>query len=254
MIQAQARNKLNQDDFQFIVTALRRQGEKDSTILQLLADEEMRDALLDHPRLLEFLFAFRQTTSISPFLYFYVLVRHALREFKIDDRAVADYIANLLAEFGQGHRMHRLDRHAAKEYKYLVDLMAELLDADSEQTFHVQSHLGNYSLFLTGIFPDRVYHRAKYHPPAPDFSYYEQVGSANFQRASQHPVAEKYRLSDILYLLGQQFRQVRLALNHVADSFLHLDRNSGATDRVIRRLDNFREKRELDFLNTDDAD
>lgn len=247
MIQAQARNQLKPDDFQFIVAALRRQGEKDSTILQLLADEEIRDAMLDHPKLLEFLLAFRQTTSISPFLYFYILVRHALREFKIDDRAVADYVATVLAEFGHGNRMHRLDRHAAAEYKYLVDLMAELLDADSEQTFQVQSHLGNYALFVTGIFPDHVYHRAKYHPPAPDFNYYEQVGSANYQRASQHHIAAKYHLSDILYVLGQQFRQVRLALNHLADSFLHLDRNPGATDRVIRRLDHFREKRELDL-------
>ncbi|MDZ7364166.1 MAG: hypothetical protein ONB46_26160 [candidate division KSB1 bacterium] len=247
MIQAQARNKLNQDDLQFIVTALRRQGEKDSTILQLLADAEMRDAMLDHPRLLEYLLEVRQTTSISPFLYFYVLVRHALREFKIDDRAVSDYVASLLAEFGQGNRMHRIDRKAANEYKYLVDLMAELLDANSEQTFYVQSHLGNYALFMTGIFPDHVYHRAKYHPPSPDFSYYEQVGSVNFQRASQHRIAEKYCLADILDLLGQQFRQVRLALNHLTDSFLHLDRHAGATDRVMRRLDNFREKRELDL-------
>ena len=247
MIQAQARNKLNQDDMQFIVMALRRQGEKDSTILNLLADDDTRDALLDHPRLREFLLAFRQTTAISPFLYFYIIVRHALREFKIDDRAVADYLANLLTEFGKGNRMHRVDRHTTKEYQYLVDLMADLLDANSEQTFQVQSHLGNYALFVTGIFPDHVYHRAKYHPPSPSFSYYEQVGSANYQRASQHHIAQKYRLSDILYLLGQQFRQVRLALNHIADSFLHLDRNPGATDRVIRRLENFREQRELDL-------
>ena len=247
MIQAQARNKLNQDDMQFIVMALRRQGEKDSTILNLLADDDTRDALLDHPRLREFLLAFRQTTAISPFLYFYIIVRHALREFKIDDRAVAEYLANLLTEFGKGNRMHRVDRHTTKEYQYLVDLMADLLDANSEQTFQVQSHLGNYALFVTGIFPDHVYHRAKYHPPSPNFSYYEQVGSANYQRASQHHIAQKYRLSDILYLLGQQFRQVRLALNHIADSFLHLDRNPGATDRVIRRLENFREQRELDL-------
>lgn len=245
MIQAQARNKLNQDDLQFVVTALRRQGEKDSTILHLLQDDDMRDAMLDHPRLLEFLLAFRQATAISPFLYFYIIVRHALREFKIDDRAVADYLANLLTEFGKGNRMHRVDRYATKEYKYLVDLMADLLDANSEQTFQVQSHLGNYALFVTGIFPDHVYHRAKYHPPSPDCSYYEQVGSANYQRASQHHIAQKYRLSDILDLLGQQFRQVRLALNHIADSFLYLDRHPGATDRVARRLENFREKREL---------
>jgi hypothetical protein len=247
MIQAHARQKLSQDDFQFIVTALHRQGEKEATIFKLLADSEMRDAMLDHPKLVESLVEVRQTTSISPFLYFYVLARHALREFRIDDRAVADYVASLLAEFGKAGRMHRVDPNAAKEYKYLVDLMAELLDADSEQTFHIQSHLGNYALFMAGIFPDNIYHRAKYHPPSPDLSYYEQVGSANFQRASQHTIAEKFRLADILEVLGRQFRHVRLALNHLADSFFHLDRNPGTSDRVVRRLDNFVEKRKLDL-------
>lgn len=245
MVQAHARQKLNQDDLQFIVTALRRQGEKEATIFKLLADAEMRDALLDHPRLLERLTELRQTTSISPFLYFYVLVRHTLREFRIDDRAVADYTASLLAEFGKGNRMHRVDAHATQEYKYLVDLVADLLNANSEQTFYLQSHLGNYALFLTGIFPDHVYHRAKYHPPSPDFNYYEQVGSANYQRASQHDIAEKFQLTDILEVLGRQFRPVRLALNQVADSFLHLDHKTGATDRVLRRLDHFVEKRKL---------
>jgi hypothetical protein len=247
MIQAHARQKLNQDDFQFIVTALRRQGESEATILKLLADAEMRDAILDHPKLIAYLVELKQTTSISPFLYFYILVRHALREFRIDDRAVADYVASMLAEFGKTGRMHRVDHHATKEYKYLVDLMADLIDADSEQTFYIQSHLGNYALFVTGIFPDHVYHRAKYHPPSPDFSYYEQVGSANYQRASQHTIAEKFCLADVLEVLGSQFRHVRLALNHLADTFFHLDRNAGASDRVMRRLDGFVEKRGLDL-------
>jgi len=52
-------------------------------------------------------------------------------------------------------------------------------------------------------------------------------------------MAERYRLSGILDLLGREFRNVRLALNHLADNYLQLDRNPGATDKVMRRVDHF---------------
>jgi hypothetical protein len=52
-------------------------------------------------------------------------------------------------------------------------------------------------------------------------------------------MAERYRLSEILELLGRRFQQVRLALNHMADNYLHLDRQPGATDKVMRRVDQF---------------
>lgn len=244
MISAYGRGKLRQEDLQFIITSLCREGEKEATLLKLLADPDTRDAMLDHPRLLACLLEKQRTASLSLFLYFYILVRQALKTYNIDDRAVSDYVAGLLAEFARGNRAYRVDSHSAKEYRYLVDIMQDLLEANSEQTFHLRSHLGNYALFLTGLFPDFVYHRVKYHPPSPDFSYYEQVGSNNFHLAAQHAMAERYRLSEILELLGRRFQQVRLALNHMADRFLHMDRNPGATDKVMRRVDHFIDTRQ----------
>jgi len=117
--------------------------------------------------------------------------------------------------------------------------MNDLLEVSSEETFYLRSHLGNYALFLTGIFPDYVYHRSKYHPPSPDFSYYEQVGSSNYQLAAQHTMAERFQLSEILELLAGRFKEVRLALNYLVDNFLHLDRNQNTMDRVLRRVDAF---------------
>jgi hypothetical protein len=239
MIKGQARIKLHAEDLKFIVAALCRPGQREETLYQLLVDEEMRDAMLDHPRLLEYLLHFRQPTTISPFLYFYILVRQALKEFNIDEREVADYVANLLAEFGKSGRAQRVDESTTKEYHYLVEIMQDLLDANSMQTFQLRSHLGNYALFLTGIFPAYVYHRAKYHPPSPDFSYYESVGSSNYKQASQHAEAERFRLSEILEFLGRRFKQVRLALNYMTESFVHLDSKPNTFDRVLRRVDQF---------------
>ncbi|MDZ7267428.1 MAG: hypothetical protein ONB48_08875 [candidate division KSB1 bacterium] len=243
MIQAHGRRKLNQEDLRFVVTTLGRPGEKETTLLQLLADPDTRDAILDHPVLFARLQEKGPTPPISLFLYFYLLCRQALREHGIDDRATTDYLASLLAEFARGNRAYRVHAQSQKEYQYLVDLMNDMLSASTEEEFYLRSHLGDYALFLTGIFPAFIYHRAKYHPPSPDFSYYEQVGSSNYHLAAQHAMAERYRLSGILELLGREFRRVRLALNHLADNYLQLDRNPGATDKVMRRLDHFIEQR-----------
>ncbi len=239
MIKGQARGRLDAGDLQFLVAALCRPGERKETLYRMLVDEEMRDAMLDHPRVLEYLLHYRQTTMISPFLYFYILVRQALKEFNIDEREVSDYVAHLLAEFGKCGRAQRVDEHATKEYRYLVDMMKDLLAANSEQAFHLRSHLGNYALFLTGIFPAYIYHRAKYHPPAPDFGYYEMVGSSNYHQASRHAEAERFRLGEILEFLGRRFKQVRLALNYMTENFVHLDRHANTLDRVLRRVDQF---------------
>ena len=239
MIQAQARDKLSQNDITFIVNALCRKGERESTLLNLLADPEMRDEMLDHPQLFQYLLQYRKPTFISPILYFYILLRKALKDNKIDHREVTDYLACLLTEFVQAGRAHRINSHATKEYHYLVDLMQDLIECKSDQTFYIHSHLGNYALFLTGIFPDYISHRVKHHPPSPNFSYYEQVGSSNYQIASQYTAAQQYQLSEIYSILGCQFKRIRLALNHFSDSYLALDKNPGAMDQTLRRVNSF---------------
>lgn len=239
MLRRHTRAKLSLEDLQFVVAALCKKGEREATLLRLLGDAEMRDAMLEHPRVLERLLESRQMLAITPFLYFYLLVRAALKEFEIDDREAAEYIANLLVEFGKESRAHRVHEQATKEYHYLVDLMNDLLHAGDEEKFYLRSHLGNYSLFLTGLFPARVYHRVKYHPPAPDFSYYESVGGKNFRLAAQHSCAERLQLSETLELLGRRFKRVRLALNHMTENYLHMERNPGGLESVLRRVDQF---------------
>lgn len=239
MMQKHSRAKLSVQDLQFVVASLCRPGEREATLFKLLADDEVRDAMLEHPRLLASLLGARQPVAISPFLYFYLLVRQALKDFEIDDREVAEYVANLLAEFGKSGRAQRAHEDAEKEYHYLVDMMSDLLEANSDEAFYLRSHVGNYALFLTGLFPAHIYYRAKYRPPAPDFGYYEKIGSNNYRLASQHAYAERFRVNEVLGLLSRRFKRVRLALNHVVENYMHLDRNAGGMDRMLRRVDQF---------------
>lgn len=239
MIRPTARLKLTQDDLEFICSTLSKSPQAAESIRSLLSTPEERDAVLDDPVLFEQILTAPDLSRISPILYFYVLVRRALQKYSVDDRDAADYVASMLAEFSKPNRAEMISDHNEKQYRYLVDIIADLIDANSDEVFMMQSHLGNYSMFLVGIFPDYVYHKAKYGRAAPDFSYYEQMGSTGYKQAAGHRVARKWDLTHILELLAAEFRLIRYALNDMVDSYMHIDRHPNSTDRALRRVDSF---------------
>lgn len=239
MIRPAARKKLTSDDLDFICYALADSRREANALFELLTSSEDRDEILDAPELFEKLHVGSAFTKISTLLYFYILVRHALKKHDIDDREVSDYLASMLAEFSKPNRAEMISSSHRHQYAYLVDLLKALSSASKEERFLIQSHLGNYSLFLAGIFPDRIYHKAKYGRPAPDLSYYEQMGSSGYQNAAHSQLALKLDLAETLELLASQFRKIRFALNYMAGEYMQLDRLPHAMDRALRRIDDF---------------
>src|SRR3954447_25222863 len=80
MIKPNCRDRFTADDFDFIVRTLSRSERDSITLVDLLTDAETRDALLDDPRLFASVLEHQSPLSISPQLYFYLLVRHVLKE------------------------------------------------------------------------------------------------------------------------------------------------------------------------------
>src|SRR5437879_7225594 len=87
--------------------------------------------------------------------------------------------------------------------------------------FYIRAHIGNYSLFLSGIFPDRIRFRAELRG-APDLRYYEELGRSNYRVASDHRLARKYDLDGIFNTLAERFQTTRLALNDLGDRLITL--------------------------------
>ncbi|MEA3210738.1 MAG: hypothetical protein QOE70_3795 [Chthoniobacter sp.] len=221
MIQANCRERFTADDFDFVIRTLSK-SERDSVdLVSLLTDAEARDSVLDHPKLVESVLEHGAPLSISPQLYFYVLIRHVLKETGLNDRGVCDYLASLLETFSQTARMRSPANGDANPVQYVSDMLIALRDASPSQTFLIRAHVGNYALFITGMFHETVQCRSQ--RGAPDLSFYEEVGSANFRAVAQHQLARSCSLTGIFEALSDQFREVRRALNRLADSLLHLD-------------------------------
>src|SRR5438309_3498835 len=174
VIQPNCRMQFTADDVEFILGVLGPESAADS-LVKLLADDEARDLILDDEALFRALLEQRGCLRASTHFYFYVLVRHVFKRSGIEDRVVADYVAEVLAEYSRIENVRCVLPGRPEPLDYFFEMLAALQTADDHTSFYIRTHVGNHSLFLSGIFPDRIRHRAEY-KGAPDLKYYEELG------------------------------------------------------------------------------
>ncbi|MEN9573172.1 MAG: hypothetical protein RL514_1027 [Verrucomicrobiota bacterium] len=218
-MQANCRVQFTAEDVDFIIATLGRTSGDPDCLTRLLADEDTRDLILDDERLFRALLEHRGCLRVSARLYFYVLVRHVLRRAGLAERHVTDYVAEVLTEFSETERSRLRVPGQSAALDYFFEMLTALQTADDATRFHIRAHIGNHSLFLAGIFPDRIRARAE-RKGFPDLSYYESLGQASFRAASDHRLARKYELDDVFATLSERFHETRLALNDMADRLL----------------------------------
>jgi hypothetical protein len=216
MIQPNCRARFAAEDIEFILSVLGGKIGTAECLVKLLADEESRDLILDDEALLHALLERRGCLRVSTRFYFYILVRHVFRRSDIQDRAVADYVAEVLTEFARAEQARCVMPGAANPVEYFFEMLAALNTADERTSFFIRAHIGNYSLFLSGVFPERIRFRAEARG-FPDLKYYEHLGRTQYRAASDHRLAQRYDLAGILGTLSDRFGATRMALNDLAE-------------------------------------
>lgn len=216
MIRADVRSRLTANDLHLVLLLLSRGSADARRRLERQLDAEGPDPLLDHPELLERVLAVRTMLEPSESLFFYVLVRRALLDAGVDDRDVTDYIGALLVEFGRRDRAWRVGWNDDHLHRYLVDILADLESAEGERRFRVMVHLGEYALWLAGIFPEYIEAR-RLRRGGPDVPYYDALGSRGYGMASDHVLADVTGLEPVYRTAAERFAAIRGALNGVSD-------------------------------------
>ena len=233
MIMPTIRSSFERREALHLVDLLGRHDEELREAARERLEREGLDGVLDDPRVLNALLTDDDVKS-RPEILFYVLVRQCMLERGVDDPVAADYVASVLVSFGQSRRAYRISEERDEEYGYLVDMVQRLQKADAREAFLLRLHIGNFALWLSGLFPDflqaRVHRRG-----APPISYYERMGSSGFFEASRSPEASALGLEGALGSIARQFRGVRSALNQVSDRYLW--RGSGnPVERLLREV------------------
>jgi len=221
VIQPNCRVQFAAEDVDFVLSVLGQKVGTAECLIKLLADEESRDLILDDPALLHALLERRGCLRVSAHFYFYVLVRQVLRRSGIHERAVADYVAEVLAEFAHAEQMSSKLPGTDQSVNYMFEMIAALRTADDHANFCIRAHMGNYSLFLAGVFPERIRFRAE-KKGFPDLSYFESIGQTQYRVASDHRLAKRCELAGIFETLSERFQATRRALNDMTERLVSL--------------------------------
>lgn len=231
VIRPNCRNQFAAEDIDFILSVLGAKLGNAECLVRLLGDEDTRDLILDDEILLHALLERRGCLQVSSHFYFYVLVRNVLKRSGFNDRNVADYVAEVLAEFARAEQMRCIIPGQPNVLDYFFEMLAALQTADDRTSFQIRVHIGNHSLFLSGVFHERIRFRAE-KKGFPDLKYYEALGRSQYRAASDHRLAQRYELTGILGTLSERFDLARKALNDISDRLF----SWGNNDQKIHKL------------------
>jgi len=239
LIQPNCRIQFTAEDLEFIARTLDQKSTDHQTLLRLLGDDDTRDLILDDDHLFQALLEHRGCLRVSNRFYFYIIMRNVLKRAGIDDREVADYTAELLSEYSQLDRTTCRVPGQQKQLDYFFEMLAALQQADDRTSFYIRAHIGNHSLFLSGVFPQRIRYRAE-KKGFPDLRYYESLGQSSFRIASDHRLAAKYDLAPIYATLAERFQEARQALNDMAERLVCLgDVDAGLDSLLLHSIKEF---------------
>ena len=233
MIVADVRQSLTRADAQLALRLIGRGSPAELAGAEDALRDRGIDALLDDPRLLGALVDARQGAHASLALFTYVATRHALRAAGETDRTLADYVAAIVLHFGLRDRATRVSESDDETYASLAEIAEDLDIADQRRAFLLRAHLGNYALWLSGLFPDMIETR-RWRRGGPGLEYYEELGRRGFRLAADHRLAEQHGLAPVYATAAERFAVLRVALNSLSDRYFFPNHHS--PDRLMRQV------------------
>lgn len=236
MIQPNVRASFGAEEARWLVRLLAGDDEERRETWEERLEERGVDAVLDDAATRRRILSAEGVTLAPPGLVLYVLVRQGLREAGVESRVLADYVTALVLEFGREDRARRIAAGDDREYEYLFEILKEMLDADGQRAFLLRTHLGDFALWLSGLFPDHITARG-HRRGGPGLDYYDEMGETGYRMAAEDPHARARSLSDVYHQVADQFRDVRRGLNQFSDDLL-FPSPSAPVDRLLRQARN----------------
>ena len=233
MIQADLRHTLTRRDAQLALRLVARDSPRDLADAEDALRQHGIDVLLDDARLLTALTDDSRAAHASLPMFVYVVVRHSLRELGESERAVADYVSSVVVHFASHDRAWRIALQDDETYDTLGALLQDTSHGDATRTFLARQHLANYSLWLSGLFPEHVTLK-KWRRGGPDLSYYDEMGRQGFLLAAEHRLADGTGLRPLFARAADEFPLIRQALNRVSDRLLFPGQHS--PERLMRQV------------------
>ena len=146
--------------------------------------------------------------------------RHFFEDVRLEEPQVATYVAALLADFARTENLYRVRNALGKRLEDVGEMLVEsnpLLDASSfEREREVRKHVGNFTLFMTGLFPENVARtRQRQRPRVDAFVDFVQAGKESYAIVSSFNQFEYRDEAPLFRRLSENFECCVFGLNLV---------------------------------------
>jgi hypothetical protein len=148
---------------------------------------------------------------------FHGMTEASFAQVGMPDMELMIYVTGVLIDFVYVDHLYRLRDAQGRRLEYLFEMQHESEQGDAAQARATQKHLGDYALFMVGMFPEHLQRRRRAVSPA----YYVAQGKTAYATVS---AMDGLRPSAALFRkLAEHFETCVQALNlgktHFQDSF-----------------------------------
>ena len=153
-------------------------------------------------------------------LFVELVGRHYAQEIGIRDPEVVGYVAHLLTEFCDAEQMMKIRDISGRP---LTDVGEMLLESDPvfgpapsfDRERQVRKHIGDYTLFLAGMFPESINHCRLRRQRLESFVEWVKAGKESYYIVSKFEYFEYAKVAPLFAQLSQKFEDCVYGLNLV---------------------------------------
>ena len=153
-------------------------------------------------------------------LFIELIGRRYAEEIGIRDPEIVNYVAHLMAEFCDVEQLFKIRNDADKT---LTDVGEMLVESNPvygpapsfDRERQVRKHIGDYTLFFTGMFPESINHFRLRRQRLESFVEWMKAGKESYYIVSKFEHFEYAKVAPLFKQLSQRFEQCVYGLNLV---------------------------------------
>lgn len=150
-------------------------------------------------------------------LFSELLYKHLIQAARLDDPQISDYVGDLLVSFTHVDNLYRLRNSKGRRLEDVAEMLIAsdpLLEGRSfEYEREVRKHIGDYTLFLTGLFPEYVGRLNRKPFRMDSLIDYLKAGKESYRVVAAFDQFEYRDIAPLFRKLSEQFELCVYALN-----------------------------------------
>jgi hypothetical protein len=152
--------------------------------------------------------------------FFDLVSHHFASSFELRDAEVSAYISDMLTEFCYTDQLHRIRNVNGRT---LDDVGEMLLESDPvfgpapsfDRERQVRKHIGDYTLFFTGMFPESINHLRLRRDRLENMIDFIKAGKESYYIVSKFDCFEYQKVAPLFRKLSERFEECVVGLNMV---------------------------------------